>query len=124
MAAMSFYLPLKFRDPKRRVSLTLPARPVTRCVSPGDIERYLSARGYRPFHVTMSCPPWYVAVLWFPPIGPDGGNLPSYHDRYVEGPQVSAHRLEDAIAAIARIEGRTSGEVLREIAVMAQMADE
>ncbi|WP_437611150.1 hypothetical protein WMF20_04955 [Sorangium sp. So ce834] len=121
---MSLYLPLKFRDPKRRVSLTLPARPVTRCVSPADIERYLSARGYRAFHVSIPVRPWRVAVLWFPPIGPDGRNLPSYHDRYVEGPQVSAHRLEDAIAAIARIEGRTPGEVLREIAVMAQMAED
>ncbi|WP_437752006.1 hypothetical protein [Sorangium sp. So ce1389] len=121
---MSRYIPLKFRDPKRRVSLTLPARPVTRCVSPADIERYLSARGYRPFHVTIPVRPWYVAMLWFPPIRPDGGNLPSYHDRYVEGPQVSAHRLEDAIASIARIEGRAPGEVLREIAVMARMVDE
>ncbi|WP_433936540.1 hypothetical protein AB3662_17850 [Sorangium cellulosum] len=121
---MSRYVPLKFRAPKRRVSLTLPSRPVTRCVSPDDIERYLSAHGYRPFHVSMPCPPWYVAVLWFPPIGPDGRNLPSYHDRYVEGPQVSAHRLGDVIGTIARIEGRTPGEVLREIAVMAQMGDE
>ncbi|WP_437305191.1 hypothetical protein [Sorangium sp. So ce388] len=121
---MSFYIPLKFRSPKRRVSLTLPARPVTRCVSPDDIERYLSARGYRPFHVSIPVRPWYVALLWFPPIGPDGRNEPSYRDRYVEGPQVSDHRLEDAIAAIARIEGRAPGEVLREISVMAQLAED
>ncbi|WP_438019305.1 hypothetical protein WMF18_09645 [Sorangium sp. So ce315] len=121
---MSRYVPLEFRDPKRRVSLTLQARPVTRCVSPADIERYLSARGYRAFHVVIPIRPWYVAMLWFPPIWPDGRNQPSYHDRYVEGPQVSAHRLEDAVAAIARIEGRAPGEVLREIAVMAQMAED
>ncbi|WP_437338471.1 hypothetical protein [Sorangium sp. So ce394] len=120
---MSFYVPMKFRDPKRRVSLTLPARPVTRCVSPADIERYLSARGYRAFHVVIPVRPWYVAMLWFPPIGPDGRNQPSYHDRYVEGPQFSDHRLESAVEAIARIEGRAPGEVLREIAVMAQMAE-
>ncbi|KYG01810.1 hypothetical protein BE21_55960 [Sorangium cellulosum] len=121
---MSLYVPLKFRDAQRRVSLTLPARPVTRCVSPADIERYLSARGYRAFHVTIPVRPWRVAVLWFPPIGPDGRNQPSYHDRYVEGPQVSAHRLEGAIEAIARIEGRAPGEVLREIAVMTLMAED
>ncbi|WP_437319754.1 hypothetical protein [Sorangium sp. So ce385] len=121
---MSRYVPLMFRDPTRRVTLTLPARPVTRCVSPDDVERYLSARGYRAFHVSIPVRPWRVAVLWFPPIGPDGHNRPSYHDRYVEGPQVSAHRLEDAVEAIARIEGRAPGEVLREIAVMAQMAED
>ncbi|KYG10996.1 hypothetical protein BE21_58425 [Sorangium cellulosum] len=121
---MSFYIPMKFRDPKLRVSLTLPARPVTRCVSPADIERYLSAHGYRAFHVVIPVRPWYVAMLWFPPIGPDGCNEPSYHDRYVEGPQISAHRLEDAIAAIARIEGRAPGDVLHEIAVMAQLAED
>ncbi|XXT16692.1 hypothetical protein WME94_41330 [Sorangium sp. So ce429] len=100
---MSFYARMKLRDPKRRVSLTLPARPVTRCVSPADIEQYLSARGYRAFHVTIPVRPWYVAMVWFPPIGADG--QPSHHDRYVEGPQVCSHRLECAIEAIARIEG-------------------
>ncbi|XXX76651.1 hypothetical protein WMF30_10715 [Sorangium sp. So ce134] len=116
---MSLYVPLKFRDPQRRVSLTLPARPVTRCVSPADIERYLSARGYRAFLVSIPVRPWYVAMLWLPPIGPD--RQPTYHDPFVEGPQLSAHRLEDAVEAIARIEGRAAGEVLREIAVMAQV---
>ncbi|MGK4000668.1 hypothetical protein [Sorangium sp. So ce1024] len=108
---------MSFRDPKRRVSLTLPGRPVTRAVSPDDIERYLSARGY--LGVRSAQPGWPrdVALVWLPPAGPNST------DRYVEGPQVRSHRLEDAIKAIARIEGRTPGEVLREIAVMAQMPE-
>ncbi|WP_437634267.1 hypothetical protein [Sorangium sp. So ce854] len=109
---------MSFRDPKRRVSLTLPGRPVTRSVSPDDIERYLSARGYLGVRSAQPGWPHDVALVWLPPAGPD------CTERYVEGPRVREHRLETAIKAIARIEGRSPGEVLREIAVMAQMADE
>ncbi|MGK3969518.1 hypothetical protein WMF38_33970 [Sorangium sp. So ce118] len=61
----------------------------------------------------MSGRPYYVALLWLRPIRP--GGQPSYHDRYVEGPQVGSHRLEGAIEAIARIQGRTPGEVIERL---------
>ncbi|MGK3988218.1 hypothetical protein WME99_34570 [Sorangium sp. So ce136] len=35
-----------------------------------------------------------------------------------------SHRLEDAIKAITRIKGRTPGELLREIAVIALMGED
>ncbi|AUX43442.1 uncharacterized protein SOCE26_048900 [Sorangium cellulosum] len=34
------------RDPKHRMEVTFPGRPITRRVSPDDIERYLKAKGY------------------------------------------------------------------------------
>ncbi|WP_437329995.1 hypothetical protein [Sorangium sp. So ce381] len=39
------------------------------------------------------------------------------------GPRLCSQPLEPIIEAIAHNEGRTPGEVLREISVMAQMAD-
>ncbi|WP_437686411.1 hypothetical protein [Sorangium sp. So ce176] len=109
---------MKLRDPKRPVALTLPGRPVTRRVSPADIERYLLERGYRGVRSAQPGSPRDVAIVWLPPTGP------TYPDRYVEGPRVRSHRLEEAIKAIARIEGRTPGEVLLEISAMARMAED
>ncbi|WP_438032414.1 hypothetical protein [Sorangium sp. So ce204] len=37
---------MKPRDPKRRVRVTVPGKPVTRSITPAQIERYLDATGW------------------------------------------------------------------------------
>ncbi|WP_437903577.1 hypothetical protein WME95_34270 [Sorangium sp. So ce327] len=38
---------MKPRDPKRRVRVTVPGKPVTRSITPAQIDRYLDATGWR-----------------------------------------------------------------------------
>ncbi|WP_434042706.1 MULTISPECIES: hypothetical protein [Sorangium] len=109
---------INIRDAKHRMSVTFPGRPITRHISPDDIECYLRAKGYRGVRSAQPGWPRDVALVWLPPAGPD------CPDRYVEGPRVREHRLEQAIKDIARNEKRTPGEVLREIAVLALAAED
>ncbi|XXX76938.1 hypothetical protein WMF30_55755 [Sorangium sp. So ce134] len=119
------------RDPKHRMALTFPGRPVTRRVSPDDIERYLRERGYEPMRLADDCwPPGSIwpsdaFYSWWPPRRPDPRAPPAHiRPAVVRGLRECCKSLEQAIETIAHNEGRTPGEVLREIAVMAQMAED
>ncbi|WP_437309600.1 hypothetical protein [Sorangium sp. So ce388] len=109
---------------KYRIKLTFPGRPVTRCVSPADIERYLTERGYEPTLSVERDWPRHIPYAWFPPKWPDT-RAPPIHikPRFVRGTRLCSQPMEEVIEAIAHNEGRSPGEVLREIAVMAQMAE-
>ncbi|WP_437649091.1 hypothetical protein [Sorangium sp. So ce362] len=111
------------RDPKHRHSLTFPGKPVTRSVSPDDIERYLKDRGYLPALSVEHGWPRGIAYMWWPPRWPDPRTPPIHiRPRHVPGPRLCSQPLESVIEIIAHNEDRTPGEVLREIAVMALMA--
>ncbi|WP_437513084.1 hypothetical protein [Sorangium sp. So ce1099] len=114
------------RDAKHRMRVTFAGRPVTRHVSPGDVERYLRERGYEAHRLDHRDWPPDAVYSWWPPRRP-----PRWPDlraidvppRPVRGHRECCKSLEQAIEAIAQNEGRTPGEVLREIAVMAQIAE-
>ncbi|WP_437947039.1 hypothetical protein WME98_40405 [Sorangium sp. So ce296] len=117
------------RDPKHRMAVTFPGRPVTRRVSPGDVERYLRERGYEPHRLGDDAWPPDAIYSWWPPRRPPRWPDPrptsiDLPPRVVRGLRECCKSLEQAIETIAQNEGRTPGEVLREIAVMAQMAED
>ncbi|WP_437727048.1 hypothetical protein [Sorangium sp. So ce861] len=115
---------MDFRDCKHRMSLTFPGKPVTRRVSPDDIEAYLKARGYLPALSVERDWPRNIAYKWWPPRWPDPRTPPiGIRPRDVPGPRLCSQPLEPVIEAIAHNEDRTPGDVLREIAVIAQLAD-
>ncbi|KYF75845.1 hypothetical protein BE17_23570 [Sorangium cellulosum] len=120
MAPMNFNI----RDPKHRMTVTFPGKPVTRDVSPDDIEAYLRSKGYEAALLADRNWPKDVAYSWWPPRRPDP-RAPPFHIRpaVVRGLRECCKPLEQAIETIASNEGRTPGEVLREIAVMAQIAE-
>ncbi|MGK3966699.1 hypothetical protein WMF38_21275 [Sorangium sp. So ce118] len=114
------------QDPKRRIALTFPGRPVTRRVSPGDVERYLRERGYEAHRLDNRNWPLDVIYSWWPPRRPPRWPDPRATSIDVQPRPVREFReccksLEQAIETIAHNEGRTPGEVLREIAVLAQV---
>ncbi|XYH95402.1 hypothetical protein ACMHYB_47615 [Sorangium sp. So ce1128] len=116
------------RDPKHRMSVTFPGRFVTRSVSPADVEVYLRARGYEAHGLADDRWPQDVVYSWWPPRPPPRWPDPrptsiSVPPRPVRGLRECCKSLEQAIETIAENEDRTPGEVLREIAVMAQMAE-
>ncbi|WP_437828807.1 hypothetical protein [Sorangium sp. So ce1153] len=111
------------RDPKFRVLLTFPGLPVKRRVSPDDIEAYLKAKGYGPYLSIERDWPKGIARAWMLPKWPEPGSPPMHIQAVmVHGPRLCSQPLDKIVEAIAHNEGRTPGEVLREIAVMAQMA--
>ncbi|WP_438000608.1 hypothetical protein WMF26_13080 [Sorangium sp. So ce185] len=114
-----------FRDPDYRMDLSFPGKPITRRVSPRDIEEYLKAKGYTSYLSVERGWPKEIPFAWYPPERPDP-RAPRFgiEPRFVRGPRLCSQPLESVIETIAQNEGRTPGEVLREIAVMAQMADE
>ncbi|WP_437776188.1 hypothetical protein [Sorangium sp. So ce1097] len=115
---------INIRDPKHRHSLTFPGKPIARRVSPDDIEAYLRAKGYRPAGSIARDWPRNIAFAWLPPEPPDPRAPPfPIRSRMVPGPRLCSQPLEPVVEAIAHNEKRTPGEVLREIAVMAQMAE-
>ncbi|XYH95075.1 hypothetical protein ACMHYB_45910 [Sorangium sp. So ce1128] len=78
---------MKHRDPQRRVRVTVPGKPVTRTITPAQIDRYLDA------------------MRWMKdPNGP----VPDPTDR--------SFPLTRIIAMIATHENRSPGEVLADIA--------
>ncbi|XYH92860.1 hypothetical protein ACMHYB_33965 [Sorangium sp. So ce1128] len=117
------------RDPKHRMSVTFPGRFVTRRVSPADVEAYLRARGYEPHGLADDRWPQDVVYSWWPPRRPPRWPGPrptsiNVPPRPVRGLRECCKSLEQAIETIADNEGRTPGEVLREIAVMAKIAED
>ncbi|AUX43443.1 uncharacterized protein SOCE26_048910 [Sorangium cellulosum] len=63
--------------------------------------------------------------MWWPPKWPEPGSPPPHiAPTFVRGPRLCSQPMEEVIEAIAHNENRSPAEVLREIAVMAQMADE
>ncbi|XXY51478.1 hypothetical protein WME91_10080 [Sorangium sp. So ce269] len=117
------------RDPKHRMSVTFPGRFVTRRVSPADVEAYLRARGYEAHGLADDRWPQDVVYSWWPPRLPPRWPDPrptsiSVPPRPVRGLRECCKSLKQAIETIASNEGRTPGEVLREIAVMAQMVED
>ncbi|WP_437968908.1 hypothetical protein WMF04_06290 [Sorangium sp. So ce260] len=116
------------RDSKHRMRVTLPGRPVTRRVSPADVETYLTARGYEPHRINHR--DWHPDAIysWWPPRRPPRwpDARPTTIDtppHVVRGLRECCKSLEQAIETIAQNEGRVPGEVLREIAIMARMAE-
>ncbi|XXX74139.1 hypothetical protein WMF30_41490 [Sorangium sp. So ce134] len=109
------------RDPKHRMSLTFPGRPIIRRVSPDDIERYLRDRGYVSAISVERGWPKDIAYSWFPPRWPDPRTPPIHiQPRMVPGPRLCRQPLEPVIEVIAHNEGRTPGEVLRAIKALAK----
>ncbi|WP_437662493.1 hypothetical protein [Sorangium sp. So ce1182] len=116
------------RDAKHRMAVTLPGKPVTRRVSPDDVEAYLRARGYEAHRLDDRDWPPDAIYSWWPPRPPPRWPDPratsiDVPPRPVRGLRECCKLLEQAIETIAHNEGRTPGEVLREIAVMARMAE-
>lgn len=117
------------RDPKHRMSVTFPGRFVTRRVSPADVEAYLRARGYEAHRLDHRDWPPDAIYSWWPPRRPPRWPDPrptsiNVPPRPVRGLRECCKSLEQAIETIADNEGRTPGEVLREIAAMARMAED
>ncbi|XXY16011.1 hypothetical protein WME88_48025 [Sorangium sp. So ce216] len=115
------------RDAKHRMSVTFPGRFVTRRVSPADVEAYLRARGYEAHGLADDRWPPDAVYSWWPPRRPPRWPDPRAIDvppRPVRGLRECCKSLEQAIETIAQNEGRTPGEVLREIAVMAKAAED
>ncbi|WP_437336193.1 hypothetical protein [Sorangium sp. So ce394] len=104
---------MKPRSPTRRYQITVAARPVTGKISPADIERFLVARGYHPEHKKRRG--WPASV-------PTNYRRRIYE--YIPSPRDTFFTLARVIEAIALHEGCFPGDVLREISVMAQMAED
>ncbi|KYF69831.1 hypothetical protein [Sorangium cellulosum] len=82
-------------------------------------------KGYRPTVSIARDWPEDIAFSWIPPEWPDPRAPPfPIRPRMVPGPRLCSQPLEPVIEAIAHNEKRTPGEVLREIAVMALMAED
>ncbi|WP_437664888.1 hypothetical protein [Sorangium sp. So ce1182] len=116
------------RDSKYRMSVTFPGRFVTRRVSPDDIERYLRERGYEAHRLDDGDWPPDAIYSWWPPRRPPRWPDPrattiDVPPRVVRGLRECCKPLEQAIETIAHNEGRTPGEVLREIAIIVRMAE-
>ncbi|WP_433934242.1 hypothetical protein AB3662_07015 [Sorangium cellulosum] len=62
---------MDFRDPKHRMSFTFLGKPVTRRVSPDDIEAYLKAHGYLSAISADRYWPPGIPYVWTPPKRPD-----------------------------------------------------
>ncbi|WP_437486875.1 hypothetical protein WME75_04745 [Sorangium sp. So ce1014] len=62
---------MTFRDPTFRMKLTFPGLPVTRRVSPADIEAYVALRGYTPTVSIERDWPEHISNVWLPPQWPD-----------------------------------------------------
>ncbi|WP_438026371.1 hypothetical protein [Sorangium sp. So ce233] len=102
--------------------LTFPGKPVTRRVSPEDIEGFLRSRGYQPALSIARDWPRDIAYVWTPPTWPDPRAPPfRIQPRIVRGPRLCSNPLDKVVEDIAHNEGWTPGEVLREIAVYVQM---
>ncbi|WP_437676655.1 hypothetical protein [Sorangium sp. So ce131] len=106
-------MPVKPRSPSRLYRVTVTARPVTCKVSPADIERYLVARGYRPEYKKRRGWPASVPT-----------NYRRRAQEYIPSPRDTYSTLARVIEAIALHEGCFPGDVLREVAAMAQMAED
>ncbi|XXX78581.1 hypothetical protein WMF30_07380 [Sorangium sp. So ce134] len=104
---------MKPRSPSRLYRVTVTARPVTAEISSADIERYLMARGYHPEYKKRRGWPASVPT-----------NYRRRIHEYIPSPRDTYFMLARVIEAIAVHEGCFPGEVLREIAVMAQMAED
>ncbi|WP_437972217.1 hypothetical protein WMF04_24260 [Sorangium sp. So ce260] len=113
---------MNLRDPKHRMSVTFPGKPVTRCVSPHDIETYLESKGYQSALSVERNWPRDIPYAWLPPRWPHPQTPPIHiQPRVVVGARLCSQPLDKVIEVIAHNEGRTPGEVLREIAVHAQL---
>ncbi|WP_437601767.1 hypothetical protein WMF28_09230 [Sorangium sp. So ce590] len=103
---------------------SFPGPPVTRSVSPDDIEAYLKTRGYLPALSVETGWPRGIAYMGWPPRWPDPRALMiPIIPRMVMGTRLCSHPLEPIVETIVQNERRTPGEVLREISVMALIAD-
>ncbi|WP_438040161.1 hypothetical protein [Sorangium sp. So ce128] len=108
--------------PKHRMSATLPGKPVTRCVSPHDIETYLESKGYQSVLSEERAWPRDIPYASLPPSWPDPRAPPiRIHPHIVRGPQLCSQPMEKVIEVIAHNEGPTPGELLRDIAVHSQL---
>ncbi|WP_438033687.1 hypothetical protein [Sorangium sp. So ce204] len=113
---------MNLNDPKHRMSVTFPGKPVTRCVSPHDIEAYLESKGYQSV-LSVECDwPRDIPYPWLPPRWSDPRAPPIHiQPHIVRGTRLCSQPLEKIIEAIAHNEGRTPREVLRESAVHFQL---
>ncbi|XXX73316.1 hypothetical protein WMF30_37280 [Sorangium sp. So ce134] len=111
---------MNIRDPKHRMSLTFPGPPITRGVSPLEIESYLRAKGYEPAILDARSWPKHLPYSWYPP-APHPVKLSPYpRPSRVPGTRECSRPLEEVIEAIARNEERTAGEVLGDIKALAR----
>lgn len=111
---------MNLRDPKHRMELTFPGKPVTRRVSPLEIESYLRAKGYNPAILGERSWPKNLPYIWW---HPDPHPLaPRLHPKRVKvpGTRECSRALETVVEAIAYNEERTPGEVLRDIKALAR----
>ena len=86
---------MRWRPRGRRVRVTLPRRPVTRTITPEQVEAYLRQTGWREV---------------------DDEYTPSPRAKVVSPPRDRKVPLSEVIKQVALHEGRSPGEVLRDIA--------
>ncbi|WP_437721816.1 hypothetical protein [Sorangium sp. So ce861] len=111
---------MNLRDPKHRMELTFPGKPVTRRVSPLEIEAYLRTKGYTPAILGDRTWPKKLPYSWWPPEPDSEAPRPHTKCAKVPGARECSRPLETVIEAIASNEGRTPGEVLRDIKALAK----
>jgi hypothetical protein len=101
---------VKPRDPNKRLRVRVPGREVEAKVSPADIEAYLFKEGYR----------LKTMVDEYPDSEPFGFERGEGADhRSVPSPRDPERRMDEVLTAIALHQGRSEGEVLEDVARLA-----